>query len=93
MGLPCARDGPFRRVSRFSHHHPSNIARPTGDYPGRVLVSDGGLSQEAGVRARVLLVLLVVGVIMSAGTACRKRAAAPPAVGKESTTVDTTKKT
>jgi hypothetical protein len=44
------------------------------------------------MRVRVLLALLVLGIITSAVTGCKKRATAPPATGKESTSVDTTKK-
>lgn len=44
------------------------------------------------MRTRVLLGLLVLGALTSATTGCKRREAAPPAMGKESTTVDTTKK-
>ncbi len=44
------------------------------------------------MRATVLLALVLVGAIASATSACRRKEAAPPAMGKESTTVDTTKK-
>ena len=43
------------------------------------------------MRTRVLLALLVL-ALTSATTGCKRREAAPPAMGKESTTVDTTKK-
>jgi len=43
------------------------------------------------MRAKILLALVLLGAITSAGSACRRRGAAP-AMGKESTTVDTTKK-
>ena len=44
------------------------------------------------MRAKVLLALVLVGAIAGAASACRRRGTTPPAMGKESTTVDTTKK-
>jgi len=44
------------------------------------------------MRTKVLLALVLVGAITSGANACRRRESAAPAMGKESTTVDTTKK-
>ncbi len=54
---------------------------PRVRFPGRLVM-----------RGKVLLALVLVGAITGAASACRRRGAAPPAMGKESTTVDTTKK-
>jgi len=65
---------------------PLAVARTGCNYP-RV-----GFTGRLLMRANVLLALVVLGVLTAAMTACKRREAAPPAMGKESTTVDTTKK-
>jgi hypothetical protein len=51
-----------------------------------------GFTGRLVMTAKVLLALVLIGAITSAASACRRRETAPPAMGKESTTVDTTKK-
>jgi hypothetical protein len=51
-----------------------------------------GFTGRLVMRAKVLLALVLIGAITGAASACRRRGTAPPAMGKESTTVDTTKK-
>jgi hypothetical protein len=51
-----------------------------------------GFTGRVVMRAGILLAVVLVGAITGATSACRRRGTAPPAMGKESTTVDTTKK-
>jgi hypothetical protein len=44
------------------------------------------------MKAKLLLILLAVAIATGSMTACKKKSAAAPATGKESTAVDTTMK-
>jgi predicted nucleic acid binding AN1-type Zn finger protein len=45
------------------------------------------------MKAKLLLILLAVAIATGSMTSCKKKSTAAPATGKESTAVDTTRKT
>jgi hypothetical protein len=55
-------------------------------------LSNSGVHRRQAMKAKFLLVLLVVVMVMSSLAACKRKSAAAPAMGKESTAVDTTKR-
>ena len=55
-------------------------------------LSSVGVHRRQAMKAKFLVVLLAVVMVTSSVAACKRRSAAPPAMGKESTAVDTTKK-
>jgi predicted nucleic acid binding AN1-type Zn finger protein len=51
-----------------------------------------GIHRRQAMKAKLLLILLAVAIATGSMTACKKKSAAAPATGKESTAVDTTMK-
>jgi hypothetical protein len=51
-----------------------------------------GIHRRQAMKAKLLLTLLAVAIATGSMTACKKKSAAAPAMGKESTAVDTTMK-
>jgi hypothetical protein len=66
--------------------------RASGDAGTSEQLSNGGVHRRQAMKAKFLLALLAAVMVTSSLAACKRRSAAAPAMGKESTAVDTTKK-